>query len=629
MVQQTREGQRCGRHGAEPLPGRPHETLSWAGGDTPSANGRPTGSPSHPRLWICILALVGLSAPAVLWHIGLREVGSSIEERIGITAREMWRRGEWILPTLNGEPRLQKPPLAYWLPETSASIAGTFDDFTLRVPFALLALGSVLFTFGLGSIVWNRTVGLLAGVVLLGSPLFLKSAHMASTDGALLFCVTGAWFFHILGRAPHGSPRAAPWARLAFFIFLGLGMLAKGPVVLALTVLPVIVEAVIARSREPLRALWSPSGILLFLALSAGWPAWVLLRLEDPHVAESWFLESFGKVLPGDLTGVDTEYARHPGPWFYYLTRLGAAFGAWLLAVPFVAGRRLRSPPRGGLHQAILLWFILVFVFFSLVSEKKTFYILPLLPAGALLVAKTVLAGYARWHPVLRRTAGIAAVLALSACAVFLAVTSVPQLLEAVLRIPGLSRLESFIREQAPTLYLMCLTLGVGCLLLWRIDARARPVRPILVLGATTTVLFILSIGIRDAFVPEYKKIRTATMAAGRIAPDPLYCLSSGVRSLPGGVLYYLDRRVRFLGEDPAVLERLPRGAGLLITRKRLEELSQGAEARPEEGRALTPSKAALAVPLPGYGMVRILNSEAPDKEDTLILFEKQPGTSL
>lgn len=109
---------------------------------------------------IALGALLAVAAPLIFSRISSHEVKDVVEERVAITAREMWRAGEWVLPTLNGRPRLEKPPLAYWLVEATAFLRGKFDDVTLRLPFAFLALGAVSFAFGTGCLLLGTEGGL-------------------------------------------------------------------------------------------------------------------------------------------------------------------------------------------------------------------------------------------------------------------------------------------------------------------------------------------------------------------------------------------------------------------------------------------------------------------------------------
>src|SRR4030095_2164892 len=102
--------------------------------------------------WWPLLFLIALSIPTLFFALGRKVVTQTAEERVAVTSREMLHAGEWILPTLGGEIRLQKPPLAYWLVMGAAKALGGHDELSLRLPFALCALLTALAVLGAGTI---------------------------------------------------------------------------------------------------------------------------------------------------------------------------------------------------------------------------------------------------------------------------------------------------------------------------------------------------------------------------------------------------------------------------------------------------------------------------------------------
>ena len=88
----------------------------------------------YRRLWLVAVALAALTC---LWRLDALPVRRTQEVRVVETAREMLASGDWLLPRLNGELRLQKPPLAYWLTAASYRASGRVDEFTARLPAAL------------------------------------------------------------------------------------------------------------------------------------------------------------------------------------------------------------------------------------------------------------------------------------------------------------------------------------------------------------------------------------------------------------------------------------------------------------------------------------------------------------
>lgn len=582
----------------------------------------------RPFLSLAILCL--LAAPTLFYGIGSAEVCHIIEERVAVTSREMWRADEWIVPTMNGERRLQKPPLTYWLPQSLAVLRGSFDEVTLRLPFALAALASIFLTYGAGRLVGGGATGLLAGAILLSTPLFQRGAHLPTADIVLLLWVAGAWVFHLAARRRAEGGARPSWEPIAFYTCLGLGSLTKGPLVLPFTVLPLLVEAAMARSVSPLRPLGSPAGIALFILLSLLWPVLVELRLGGGGTGMSpvrqWVLESLGKVLPSEGAEEGYKYLKHPQPWHFYLARLLLAFGVWGMAVPFAlwdAGRPLfgaRSPsapqPPAGpgleadqaprLLRALPLWFLVPLVFFSIVREKKIAYILPLMPLGALWVAATVERWYPAWRKALRTATGAFAWVAAALLALVVVWALFPSLLG---RLPvwfGANALLAGVIEErkAGIVFLAGIAL-LGALLVKRLLLRERPLLPVLAL------VFVISLGsipCRDiAIVLENRDggVREECRnLAARIAPgQPVFA----TERLPSGVLFYLDRRIQFLGGDARRLETVPPGGALLLTADELKEQGGGGES------------------LSGYSRVLVANPLEEEDRERVILFERLP----
>lgn len=579
-----------------------------------------SGVRCHPRTDFAVVGfLIALWAVTFLPRLGEREVTSIIEARVGITAREMWRAGEWILPTFNGAPRLQKPPLAYWVVEALASLRGACDDLTLRLPFALLALGSVLFTWRMGHRLGGASQGLAAGVILLTSALFVQGGRTASADIALLFGVTGAWYFYLTARlTEHRGCRVLLWG------FLAVGGLAKGPVVLAVVLLPAVLEALVARSWRPLVPLGSGVGVALFLGLSLWWPAAVIWRLSDQlpawQAVHRWFLESFGKILPSDGIDEGYKFQRHAGPVYFYLLRFPGVLGFWVVAlIPWLQGlvgqrgwRSFASRLRRGDPTVLpALWVLTTLVFFSLVSEKKTPYILPVLPAASLWLAGALARagdGWRRFLDCLAPMLGALALLAVGmmAWAVF---HGVPGWLEVLLPSAWRGACERVARDHRwPALALGILGVCLGGVLPWSLR-RATAVPVYLLVGG------ILGLGgyfyelIRDDLEPP-TAFRHSGESLRSVLAETLEPIALG--NLPAGLLYYCDRimQVRDAKQVDAVAN-LPRGSTVLLREKVLEHL--GVPLPDAEGVVLAP-------PLEHFEVRKLIDAGSGSARDRVLV---------
>lgn len=601
----------------------------------------------------CLLLLAALAAAAFLPRISSRQVSNTIEARVAITSREMWRSGDWILPRMNGQLRLQKPPLAYWLSGLSAAAQGRFDELTLRLPFFFVVLGTAFFTFLLGAELWRRDVGLLAAVVLLTSPLFGREGQMATADNALIFCACGAWYFHIKQRkALEAGAGTRGWALLSF-AFLGLGVLAKGPVILAINLLPVLLEALVSRSRAPLRALWSPAGIVLFLGIGVLWPTLVVGRLvwldgwqKGTAALNHWFFESFGKVAELGDGESGLPYAAHPGPWHFYLPRLLSTFGAWSVVLPFAllkglvgsAGARLRRDPAApdggalegqaapppGVERAPLFWFLTVLFFFSFVREKKWAYVLPLVPAGSLLVAGTLAGLGPRLRTGLRRACGVATVACTATLLAAVALELWPALLAACRKSApeALDLALGALAEEGVSVVAMAAAAAAGFLVAFFLLRRDRAVWAFAALGAALAIASSPYREVRDSIVPAGERRRAAGLeAALMVRGQPEV---HGYGRLPLGFLFYLDADVQFLeSERIERLRELPVSSRLLISAGALEPFREEPGGpvsldSPENLEALR-----LRGPLEGYRVRAAFRGDLERDRETVYLLEK------
>ena len=324
-----------------------------------------------------VLCLPNLGAPS-LWDI---DEGNNSE-----AAREMWRSGNWIVPTCNYQLRTDKPALLYWLQAAGYSWIGP-GEFTARLPSALAALAAILATYELGRRLFNAGTGLLAGLLLGGAVLFCAAAHFANPDSLLNACSLFALLFFWCDYAA-GRDGWSPWSAAA----AGLAVLAKGPVGL---LLPAAAAFLFLAWRGELRRLWSRrlwNGLLVFLAVAAPWYGWVAADTKGQWTAGFFLHHNLGR-----FTGA---MENHSGPFYYYLGVLLVGCAPWCVFFSLTAWYAVRqawpgknpspafAPGDRPAVEFLICWIAVYFVFFSLSTTKLPNYILPLYPAVALLTAR-------------------------------------------------------------------------------------------------------------------------------------------------------------------------------------------------------------------------------------------------
>ncbi|HZT81490.1 MAG TPA: glycosyltransferase family 39 protein, partial [Gemmataceae bacterium] len=333
--------------------------------------------PGHYLLLVAAAAalfLPNLGGPS-LWDI---DEGNNAE-----AAREMLERDDWVVPQFNYQLRVDKPALLYWL-QLAAYRAFGVNEFAARLPSALAALASVLFTCELGRRAFGPAAGLLGGLVLASTVSFCAAAHFANPDALLNASTVLTFLFFWRGFAAGGRG----WFLLAGAAS-GLAVLAKGPVGL---VLPLAVAGLFLLWSRRLRILWGRNllwGCLAFVLVTAPWYAWVGAETKGE------FLRGF--LLTHNRDRFLAPMENHNGPPFYYALALVAGFAPWSVFLGPAAwhawkglrGRGADAPPeeRRPAYRFLACWVAVYFVFFSISRTKLPNYILPLFPPVALLTA--------------------------------------------------------------------------------------------------------------------------------------------------------------------------------------------------------------------------------------------------
>ena len=323
-----------------------------------------------PRATAVLLALVLV---LLVFRLGAVPLLGPDEPRYARVAVEMHRAGEWVTPTLQGEPWLEKTPLFYWLAGGAFSVLGETEA-AARVPSVLAALLLVGATALFGARLYGSAAGLHAGFVAGTSLLPFAYARAASMDMLLAAAVTvavGLGALRVLGVAGRLAMVAAAAAA-------ALATLAKGPLGLLLPLLVLGGYLVATREWRWLGELLSPAAIAAFLIVSVPWYAAISLD-QGQH-----FLDVF--ILNHNVQRFTSTVHNHPGgPWYYLPVLLAGLFPWSGLAVPAL----FRAAPRESRRDLfLLLWLALPLAFFSLAGSKLPGYALPCVPPLAILMGR-------------------------------------------------------------------------------------------------------------------------------------------------------------------------------------------------------------------------------------------------
>jgi 4-amino-4-deoxy-L-arabinose transferase-like glycosyltransferase len=348
------------------------------------------------RRWLVLLVCAYLLTALV--NIAQAPIANRAEDRCAEVVRTMIASGDWLVPRYDGAVRLNKPPLAYWAGSAMSMLLGRTSLLALRLPALAAGIGLLLVTYAWGRSVGGARLGLAAAACLAAMELAIAYGRRGVADMQLaLFANLALLCFVRMLEKP------GPALRAGFAAALGLALLAKATAGLMIVGLPIAITLVIHhRWRDALR--WRN---LAWVALAVGIGlAWYLAILA--FVPGSWRLLEEFMLLPLGMEEPDAVPSSthfHP-PWFHFGSLASGASPALLVLLPWAAwrawsSRAWREQPR---HRFVLIVFVSLFLAFSLLPQKQKHYMLPLLPALAILLADGALARSRRDPPTFART---------------------------------------------------------------------------------------------------------------------------------------------------------------------------------------------------------------------------------
>jgi len=396
----------------------------------------PEPPPTAARLTAPEVIAVGVALAGLCWlaffrglgDLGLMDKTEALFVEVG---HQMLRSGDWVTPRWNGDTFFDYPVWGYWMVALSFKRFGV-TAWAARLPVALAASLVVTATVGL---LWRLAPerleprqrlgrGLLGASVLATTPAWIGWGRSSTTDMFLASAITLALYgFALVELVPRGPGRPgweAPLGRVAMALFAGIAVLAKGPVGLLLPGLVIVVVLTLRGGWSP----WLRPGPLLAMAL-------LFLGVTLPWYAAA--AKANGMAFIGGFLGfsnlqrfTSVLYA-HPGPPWFYLPWVLLLLLPWSLLLPLAMARTRfwrwstwrQTPAVEALPQLLVVWLVVMVGFFSAAATKLPGYVLPAMPAAALLVAQLFgPAGLARrgW-PLNISVAATALVLSLAAVA--------------------------------------------------------------------------------------------------------------------------------------------------------------------------------------------------------------------
>lgn len=344
-------------------------------------------------------ALFVVIAAFYLCALGSLPLVGPDEPRYAEVAREMLQRRDFVTPTLGGVPWFEKPSLLYWLMMASYRVFGV-NEYAARLGPALCGLITAAFVWWLGNAIERLAspfasddsriqlgLGRLAALVFLSSLGAIAFSRAASFDVVLTATVTGAlacfFVWHLRSGASDSALKPSSALLVGFYFFIGLSLLAKGLV--GLVPFGIIGIYFLVRRETPKRnlvlsLLW---GMPIALGVAAIWYGPMIYQHGWAFIDQFFIQHHFARYLSNKF--------HHPQPFYYYLPTLAWLSLPWtlfLISSFFTFARGWRRTERD-LQPAwfALIWLLVPLIFFSLSESKLPGYILPVLPAVALLSA--------------------------------------------------------------------------------------------------------------------------------------------------------------------------------------------------------------------------------------------------
>jgi hypothetical protein len=330
---------------------------------------------AEPPLAILVLALLG--AALFLINLGGYPFYTKGEPREAVIVFNMLHGGGFILPLRAGIEVPSKPLLMHWLAAIVSILAGGVNEWTVRLPSALFAIGGMLAAFLYVRRLFVNRIAFLAALILGTTVQYLGAGSGARVDMTLTFFMEIALFEFIL------IAEGLTARRMTMYFAIAMAVLSKGPVGLILPALIALVWITIERRWELLRELRLGRGAALVALLAGGWYLAATVAGGMPFVHKQLLAENLFRFVRDNAF-----HQGHAHPFYYMEGALMAGFMPWspLLLIVFVqAARRPRQmDPR---LSYVMVWFVVVLLFYNLPQSKRGVYLLALYPALATLLA--------------------------------------------------------------------------------------------------------------------------------------------------------------------------------------------------------------------------------------------------
>ena len=361
------------------------------------------------------------------------------EPREAVTIFDIVHGGGIILPQRAGVEIPSKPLLMHWMAALVSIVAGSVNEFSVRLPSAGLAIAGVIVCYFYVRRLFDDVTALIAALILATTFQYLQAATGARVDMTLTFFMQVAFFEFIL--MAEGLTRR----RMLLYVAIALAVLTKGPIGLILPGLVALIWIALEKRWSFLQQMSLFRGALVVLVLAGGWYVAALIEGGPDFFRKQILTENVLRFAGGG-----DFHEGHIHPFYYTELALFAGFMPWTFLLPIVGVQAARAPlvvdPR---LKYIFVWFAAVLIFYNLPQSKRGVYLLCMYPAFATLVAIYVRQSVVRPEPArmlvywIARLSGFAMLLLGSAALVALAMLVVsPRQVADLLHAAGISAVD-------------------------------------------------------------------------------------------------------------------------------------------------------------------------------------------
>ncbi|WP_413198986.1 ArnT family glycosyltransferase [Nostoc piscinale] len=366
-------------------------------------------------LWLMLIGWIGYG-----WNLGNVGLVDETEPLFAEASRQMFVTGDWITPFFNGVTRFDKPALIYWCQALAYSIIGV-NEWAVRLPSAIAAIAVISLAFY--TVQWHLAkqdaaeqiqrptrryvTAAIAAAVMALNPEMIVWGRTGVSDMLLTGCIASALLCFFLGYASKtgsgksgvgsgGEVTPLPTSHsllpnkwyLACYVLIAGAILTKGPVGIVLPGIVILAFLLyLGKFREVMREMRPLLGLLIIFALAVPWYALVIWHNGWNYI-NSFFgyhnIDRFTEVVNG-----------HSAPWYFYFLVVLLGFAPYSVYLPaafvrlkFWQRSQWQSQERSQqLGLFAVVWFLGVFGFFTIAVTKLPSYVLPLMPAAAILIA--------------------------------------------------------------------------------------------------------------------------------------------------------------------------------------------------------------------------------------------------